>query len=53
MSLCKARSLQTGAHEASFDASVNFIPDAARYPVFADVILVNHYDRITRKNEGK
>ena len=36
--------------ETHFDTPINFIPDAARYPVFVDVILVNQHDGITRKN---
>ena len=39
--------------ETFFDTPINFTPNAARYPVFADVILVNQHDGITRKNEGK
>ena len=36
-----------------FDTPINFTPNADRYPVFADVILVNQHDGIARKNEGK
>lgn len=51
--LCKICSLQNDTLEASSDVFLNFISNTARYPVLADVIPVNHHDRIAGRSKGK